>query len=329
MRGADLGTRLSRLREAFTEKALDGVLITSLNDIYYYTGKAINRPDPGFLLVTKKAHILYVSTLDNSLAGPGVRVLDDFKVLKSELRGAGSLGFDERNMMVATYRKLPTSSWKPLSDSLKSLRMVKDMHEISQIREACRRTARILSSLEMQGKSGLQLSAEIHNTIRLGGDTPAFDPIVASGKNSAFIHTSPTRDRIGRGLTIVDMGICYNHYNSDVTRTYLSDPTPEESALMEQCTSIQLELRDMATPGTKFSDIQKRYEALMKPLGHKVMHGFGHGVGLGIHERPGTGDTLEKGMVLTVEPGIYKKGLGGCRIEDTILVSDKPVVLSR
>jgi Xaa-Pro aminopeptidase len=324
----DYGGRLAGLRKAFTQEGLEGVLVSSLNDIYYYTGKALSRGDMGFLLVTRKARTLFVSGLDNELAGPGIRIMESLKSLRRELSGLGRLGYDERNLTVFTFRKLRTGPWKPFSEGIKSQRMLKDSYEIAQIREAARATLKVLGSLKVEGKTEFQVGTEILHKTRLLGKTPAFDPLVAAGRNSAFVHHIPGRIRISRGLVVVDSGACHNHYNADITRMFPIRTTAREDGMLECCMVLQAELIDMARPGTPFSSIQKRYQKGLKSMGYPVMHSFGHGLGLGVHEGPSGRDVLEKGMVITVEPGLYKKGLGGCRVEDMVLVDEKPVLLS-
>jgi len=329
MNKPDYPARLSRMRDAFLGKGLDGVVVNSLRDIYYYTGKAVTKGDFGFLVVTKKASTLYVTTLDNGLEGPGVRIIDDLRTIRKDLKPLGRLGYDEKNMSVMLFRKLRTGTWTPFMEALKSLRMIKDSFEISQIKKACQDTMIVLKSLKLQDRTEFDVATDIFCSIRSMGDTAAFEPVVASGRNTSNVHHIAGRFVITRGPVIVDMGACRNMYNSDVTRTFMINPTPAESGMLDDCRRIQDELFSMATPGTPFSDMQKKFESLMKPLSHRVFHSFGHGVGLSVHERPSGKDVLEKDMVLTVEPGIYKKELGGCRWEDTVLVADKPVRLSR
>ncbi len=328
MKKPDYGRRLAGLRQALAGRGLDGALVSSLNDIYYYTGKALSRGDLGFLLVTRMSRTLFVSGLDNELEGPGVRVMEGLKSLRRELRGAGRLGYDEGNLSVSLFRKIRTGSWKPFSGGIKSQRMVKDRYEIGQMREAARATLKVVGSLRVGGKSEFQVETEIIHKMRLLGKTPAFDPLVAGGRNSAFVHHIPGQARIPRGLVIVDSGACHGHYNADITRMFPIRPNPREERMLEECRGVQEELIDMARPGVSFSSIQEGYQKALKSLGYPVMHSFGHGLGLNVHEGPSGRDVLEKGMVITVEPGLYKKGLGGCRVEDMVLVDERPVVLS-
>jgi Xaa-Pro aminopeptidase len=325
----DCGRRLAALRESFLDKGLDGVLVSSLHDIYYYTGKALSKGDPGFLLVTRKSKTLFVSGLDNEIAGPGVRVMKGLKSLKKEMGGLGRLGYDESNLTVSAFRRLKASGWRPFSCGIKSQRMIKDRYEVEQLRQAARATLKALASLRVGGMTEFQVETEIVHRIRMLGETPAFDPLVASGRNSAFVHHVPGRDVISRGLVIVDAGACHDRYNADITRMFPVKATAREEGMLEDCKAIQEELIGMANPGVAFRDIQRAYQKALKSLGYPLLHSFGHGLGLGVHERPSDGDLLEKGMVLTVEPGLYKKGLGGCRVEDMVLVDDKPVLISR
>jgi Xaa-Pro dipeptidase len=328
MAGDDCKRRVASLRRLIREEGLKGVLITSINDIYYYTGKALIKGDPAFLFIGPDSSKLYVSSLDNELEGPGVGIFNGFKPLREELKGPGTLGFDERNLSVFAYRNLRSGIWKPFSGKLKSLRMVKDKGELGLMKEAAKRTLSILGSLELKGRTEQDVASEIHARTRKAGDSPSFEPQVAAGRNSAFVHHIPGNARVSRGLVIVDMGVRHRGYCSDLTRTFLLNPTRKEREAFEACSAIQRELIGMAKPGTPIDSIQKRFSERVEALGYKAMHSFGHGLGLSVHERPYKGDVLEKGMVITVEPGIYKKGFGGCRIEDMVLVKDRPVLLS-
>lgn len=321
--------RIEILRETLKKEKLDGVLLSSLNDIFYYTGKAISKGDSGFLLLKKKSSILFVSSLDNDLEGPEVRIFKDFKSLKRELRGHGKLGYDETNLSVSLFKRIKTGYWRPFSSQLSYQRVIKDSFEVEQLKKAARTTVKVLNSLRLRGKTEFRVSTEIQHRVRLMGDTMAFDPVVAAGKNSAYIHHIPDKTRINRGLVIVDMGASHVKYKADVTRTFLIKPDSKERKMYEDCKNVQEQLIDLIKPGISFSSIQKKYQRLLEALGYPVLHSFGHGIGLSVHERPSGKDILKKGMVLTVEPGLYKKGLGGCRVEDMVLVDEKPVLLSK
>jgi Xaa-Pro dipeptidase len=327
MKLPDHKKRIEALRQGFLEKGLEGVLVTSLNDIYYYTGKAVNRSDPGFLLVTKRTQKLFVTSLDNELRGKDTRIIESLRSLKKELSGSGNLGYDEKNLSVLMFRKLRTGRWKPFSQGIKAPRMIKDRYEISQLRQACRAAIKVLGSLRVRGKTEFQVATDIICRIREAGRIPGFDPLIAAGRYSGFVHHIPGNYRISRGPVIVDIGASQNQYNSDITRTLDMGLTAKQDRLIELSRSLHDEMIGMMKPGVAFASLQKWYAKSLKSAGFEVLISFGHGVGLSLHERPHSGDTLEKGMVLAVEPGVYQKGVGGCRFEDMVLVSDKPRLL--
>ena len=118
------------------------------------------------------------------------------------------------------------------------------------------------------------------------------------------------------------MGVRYNGYCSDITRTFCLRPDSKKKKISENVSFIQQEIIDSIKEGLSFDYVEKIYENLMKKNSYSVFHSFGHGVGLSPHERPVKKDILRNGMILTVEPGVYIKNLGGYRIEDMIVIKN-------
>jgi Xaa-Pro aminopeptidase len=231
-------------------------------------------------------------------------------------------------MSAALFRKLnKISRLRPAAEVIKRPRMIKDSHEIEQIERAIHITARALGSIKLINRSEEEVANDIDIIFRQNRAGNAFDTIIASGKNAAFIHHRPGSRKIGKkDILIADLGARFNGYCSDVSRTLCASPGSAEREIHENVSSIQAELMDSVRPGIDISEVEKQYEALLKKSGFKPVHGFGHGVGLSVHER--IKGKLEKNMVLTIEPGVYKKGFGGCRIEDMLLVNKKPKILT-
>ena len=127
----------------------------------------------------------------------------------------------------------------------------------------------------------------------------------------------------------MDIGAVFNGYCSDITR--MSVPKDKKyREIYEDLLDLNSFLIDNIEPGKTFEYVNSMYEKFMKEKKFRVMHSFGHGVGLSVHERPFGKDKFEPGMVLTVEPGIYIKNKNGFRIEDMILVGkEKPVILTK
>jgi len=335
VRNPDFPSRIKELRILMEKRRLDACLLSSRNDILYYTGVDIG--DSCLLLISESRPTLFVTSLSNEVRSTGLfsaarmkGVPDVAKRVKRFRR----VGFDEYSTNFAVFSQLKKSktSLIPSSSIIKEPRMVKDGWEMEQIAEAARIVRKAICGLgDISGKSEREVSGLIGSSFRKAGVKESFETIVASGRHSAFIHHRPDSIRIkGKDLVIVDAGALCNSYCSDMTRTFCSSPGPRERAIMESIAQIQAELIDMATGGVKYEDIQKRYESLLRRKHYKVMHSFGHGIGLGVHERPSKGDTLREGMVITVEPGAYIKGFGGCRTEDMLVVrKGKARVLTR
>jgi len=325
----DYSSRLRRLREGMKSAGLDCALLSSSNDIYYYTGYRITEQGSVFLKVGMGSRpVMYVSPLENGASD--IRTADVKPVRKlSDMALPKVVGFDEHATSAAFFTKLKNlSTLKPAAGIFKGPRAVKDSHEIAQMRKALDITKRALDRLESEGKTEAQVAKEADIIFRESGADNAFDTIVASGENSAFVHHRPDDRKIKRkDLVVIDLGARLNGYCSDISRTFCQSPGRREKELFENIKTIQDELIGSIKPGTKFSDVEKLYERLMKKSGYKVMHGFGHGVGLNVHER--IEGKLKEGMVITVEPGAYLKGFGGCRIEDMVLVKKKPEILSK
>ena len=175
------------------------------------------------------------------------------------------------------------------------------------------------------------LAAEFESYIRKHGATKtSFDSIVAAGENAAYPHYI-TGNRILRKNDIVlcDIGALVDGYCSDLTRTFfLGKISPLGRTVYDTVARAQQLAIEAVKPGVKTAQIDRiaRDEIERAGYGRRFIHSTGHGVGVEIHEAPWVGpastETLEPGMIITVEPGIYLQGWGGVRIEDTLLVTE-------
>ncbi|MFV8479088.1 M24 family metallopeptidase [Mycoplasma sp. VS428] len=168
-----------------------------------------------------------------------------------------------------------------------------------------------------------------------GGDKEGFDEIIASASSSAEPHHHTTDKKLEEGCLLkVDFGARYKGYTADITRTWIlggEDKVKDPKAL--EILNIVKEAaaagRASVKPGMKASDVDKVCRDYIKAKGYGdyFVHSTGHGLGIDVHEWPSISPmsqwVLEPGMILTVEPGIYIEGLGGARIEDDVLVTEK------
>lgn len=164
---------------------------------------------------------------------------------------------------------------------------------------------------------------------KAGAEGPSFSPIVAFGHHSAFPHAVPTDRALRKGdIVLIDIGVLYQGYCSDMSRT-VAWGRPD-SRLVESYPAVveaQQEAMKLCRAGALCLDIHEEAARVLRKydLEDYFCHGVGHGVGRNIHEYPllspksGT-TTLETGMTVNVEPGVYFPGIGGIRIEDTVLI---------
>ncbi len=212
-------------------------------------------------------------------------------------------------------------------------RMVKDAAEVARMRAAAavadRALAEVVDRLG-EGVTEVELARTFEAAVlRLGGDGLAFDTIVASGPNAARPHHEPGPRAVAAGdLVIVDCGATVDGYRSDMTRTFAVGHLDDAGAAMvDAVRGAQAAGVAAVRPGLAGADLDAVCRDHLDGLGlaDEYLHGTGHGVGLDIHEGPwatsGSTDVLAEGMVVTVEPGVYRSGIGGVRIEDTVLVT--------
>jgi Xaa-Pro aminopeptidase len=225
-------------------------------------------------------------------------------------------------------------------------RVIKDAAEIETLREAGRRLGRLaleVPALVREGRTELAIAADIEGAMRQAGfSRPAFETIVASGPNSALPHARPTTRQVQAGEpTVLDFGGVYNGYCVDLTRTVQLGAVSERQArLYAAVQEAQLAAIGAVRPGVTASAIDAAARSVLERhgLGEAFGHGTGHGLGLEVHEEPRIArqaprlpdQTIEPGMVFTIEPGAYVAGIGGVRIEDDVLVTgDGCEVLTR
>lgn len=225
----------------------------------------------------------------------------------------------------------------PMKGIPEALRQIKDDGEIACIREASRIASQafinILPRLHV-GMTEIEAKIELEfEMLRLGSEGPAFDTIAAAGLNGSLPHAVPSSHVIAEGeLLTLDFGATYRGYLSDITRTVaFGKISPELKAVYDTVLEAQTAALEAIGPGKKCCDIDRIARNLIDGRYPGAFgHSLGHGVGLYIHEQPRVSfndeTVLQPGHVVTVEPGVYIPGLGGCRIEDTVILTEDGVI---
>ncbi len=218
---------------------------------------------------------------------------------------------------------------------LASLRLIKEPQEVSAIQRAVDVSEAALVATLGQVRAGMS-ETEIRARLQVemlerGADGPGFDLIVLAGGAAADCHGIPSSERIlkpGNAL-LFDFGAKLNGYSADITRTYFCEEVPEpHRRFYEVVLEANRVGRDMVAPGIAIHDLDHAVQSVLRDAGYgaNIRHKVGHGLGLDIHEAPqlmvGNHETLQEGMVITIEPGLYEPGVLGVRIEDDVLVTE-------
>ncbi len=250
-----------------------------------------------------------------------------------------NLGFESTWMQVDTYDRLHKAlgagcKLDPVNGIVEELRAVKSTEEIAKIRASV-----LVNSLAFEktlrrikrGTREMDIAAELDFQMRMAGaEKPAFETIVASGPRTALPHAHPTSKQVLEGeLLLIDMGAMLDGYASDMTRmAFLGKPNKRMQSLYKAVLEAQLAGVAAVKAGVAAGTVDAAAREVLKrhELDQAFVHSTGHGLGLEIHEGPRVAkkqtDKLKAGMVITIEPGAYIEGLGGVRIEDTVLVTE-------
>ncbi|MDY6083844.1 MAG: aminopeptidase P family protein [Dialister sp.] len=214
-----------------------------------------------------------------------------------------------------------------------TLRQIKTEEELSYIAEACRISDEGFKKTVpfiRPGRTEKELRGILECAMmEAGADGKSFDTIVASGLHSAYPHATPTDKPIAEGeLITFDFGATYKGYHSDITRTVAVGTISDRLRFMyDSIYDCVAYIESMLKPGLKACDVDQESRSFLKKreLASYFTHALGHAVGLEIHETPVLAPrdktVLQKNMVETVEPGVYIPGVGGVRIEDTVVLT--------
>lgn len=339
--------RTNALRQiAFEKKGLDGFLVFNGANQFYLAGVS----GTACLLIPKKGEgTIYVYSVNYEQAkaeGKGfnvelikrgedmvAKIATQVKTLKIKKLAADTLSIESYRGLAKALRG--QTKLKTQGNLIWELRKVKDEKELELMRKAGKLTSLGMKVAQETIKSGIkeiEVAAEIEYAMRKKCSWgTSFETSVASGNHSAFPHGGCTEREIRNGdLVVVDMGATYQHYCSDMTRTFVAGkPSEKQKKLYEVVKLAQDKAQQAIKPKAKAEDVDAQARKTIEDAGYGkyFVHGLGHGVGLEIHEpptlSPQSKDKLAVGNVVTNEPGIYIIGLGGIRIEDSVLVQKR------
>ena len=335
--------RADRVRRRFDEPAL---LVTNLTNVRWLTGFTGSN---GWVAVLPDRLVLgtdgrYRERAAAELAAAGVDAeiligftrVEQHDNLVGTLRGLAGVGAEASALTHAAWTSLAAEvDIVPSDGHVEAERRVKDAGEIARIAHAAHLADAALAAVAPtlgDEPTEVDVRDELEYTMRrLGADGPSYDTIVASGpENAARPHHAPGTRRIVEGDTVViDVGALVDGYHSDMTRSYVvGDPTAEQQEIYDLVLEAQLAGLGAVSEGVAARDVDAVCRDIFEDAGHLdwYLHGTGHGVGLLIHEDPFHSPTstqeLLEGDVVTVEPGLYRSGFGGFRVEDLVVVTE-------
>jgi Xaa-Pro dipeptidase len=359
-----LRVRRARVASWLRDRDIDAAVLADFEglrnaSLRYLTG----HPSDGLLLLSCTAEALLVAwdlplarrraqveellpygQFDRSLYGTLKELMSERGIRRAELSGAFPFPLVQE-LSQALPRTELLCRREGIDEELARMRSVKDAGELQELRQACSLTNAFIDEIEAllvergeQSETGLALHLEAQALAR-GAEGMSFQTLAAGPERSYAIHAFPpyTAGRFGTpGLSILDFGVCWAGYRSDVTLTVLHGPLDRRQGEMSEAVAEAYELAlSLVKPGADPERIGVRVDRFLADRGYPMPHGLGHGIGLEAHEAPmlrpprssspapGRVSALQPGMVVTIEPGAYHPEAGGVRLENDLLVTEQ------
>jgi Xaa-Pro aminopeptidase len=351
--GGNPARRMRHLRATMAKRRVPSLLVTHPPDVRYLCG--FTGSNAALAITAKQALLVtdgrYTAQSKAEVKAAEVRIAKGPALAEACRWLAGTrvrqAYYDADTTTMAALRNMrdgiagmvrggATRFFQPLDVALVSAqRMVKDAREIEHMAAAAALGVRLFEHLLGFLRPGLTenaVAAELEYRARLAGaEAMSFPTIVASGPRSALPHgTASTAKLPRRGFVTLDFGVILNGYCSDMTRTvHMGRATAQERTAYDAVLRAQENAVSRVAAGVLAGDVDEAARSVLRDaeLAEYFTHSTGHGVGLEIHEQPRIGagqqTLLTKGMVITIEPGIYIPGAFGLRIEDTVVVEQR------
>jgi len=336
--------RKEKIKEQLKEKSL--ILILNPINCFYLTN--FTSSSAMIILTNKKDY--YVT--DNRYYEAAKNNIKEFEVisfkkeklffLKKIIKNINTIFIEEDFINYKNYKNILTiknCEIRDISDKLKEIRAIKDELEIENIKKACNISKKVINEIIKKKIYEKKSEVELKNFINIIGlkkysSSLAFEPIVAYDANSSIPHyysTYLSNKKLPEYNILIDFGLCYNNYKSDLTRTLLLNKIKNKIAKkLEDSYKIIEEtiarVKEKLRAGISVKSIDNLVRNFFKEnkVDENFLHSTGHGVGLEIHELPYISAkqnyVLKENNVITIEPGLYFEGIGGIRIENTILI---------
>jgi Xaa-Pro aminopeptidase len=341
----EIDQRRRAVSAALPTHKIDALLVTSPANIRYLTGFAGSN---ALVLVTPTGTQFFTDPRYATDASNNItcrvhiakRTLTEVAAGIIKRNRLKKIGFEPGWLSVDQHLKLtkhlpPSTQLLAIAGIVEELRAIKSPTEIDLIRRSVRANSEAYYRTLKRVRLGMRerdVAAELDYQMRVqGAEKPAFDTIVAAGERTALPHAHPTDRRLEENdLLLIDMGAFVDGYASDMTRvSFLGFPPKRIRNLYRAVAESQQAAMGEVRAGVTAAKVDGAARSVLKrhQLDRAFVHSTGHGLGLEIHEGPRIArkeqTRLQAGMVITIEPGAYIEGLGGVRIEDTVLVTER------
>ncbi|WP_053017665.1 M24 family metallopeptidase [Staphylococcus haemolyticus] len=339
-------SKIEKITKQLQHEQADAAWITTPLNVFYFTGYRSEPHERLFaLLITANGdQTLYcpkmeVEEVKNSpFEGKIIGYLDTENPFEIDPLSFNKLLIESEHLTVKRQRELTQNfgvqHYGDIDQTIKELRNIKNESEIENIREAAKLADKCIEIGTEFLKVGLterEVVNHIENEIKkFGVSEMSFDTMVLFGDHAASPHGTPGERKLVKDeYVLFDLGVIYNHYCSDMTRTVkFGTPSEEAQTIYNIVLEAETNAIEAIRAGVPLQDIDKIARDIISDAGYGdyFPHRLGHGLGLEEHEYQDVSSTnsnlLEAGMVITIEPGIYVPNVAGVRIEDDILVTE-------
>jgi Xaa-Pro aminopeptidase len=336
--------RIAALVDALTAAHIDGLLLTGLSNIRYLTGfsgsSAVLVVTPrDVVFITDFRYQTQVAEELGDIARISIEASSLWTGLWQQLASLASvrvIGFETSHIQHRDFQRLVEAGarwqWRPTVDLVETLRERKDAAEVALIAEAAGMATRALERTLPEvapGMTELQVAGVLERALREeGSEGFPFPTIIASGPRSALPHAQSSTRSIQNGdFLLMDFGAQVAGYCSDLTRTVVVGKASDEHRAVYDVVRVA---NERASAGVRAGMTGRDADAIARQYiehagyGELFGHSLGHGIGLEVHESPRLARTAENALpenaVVTIEPGIYRPGWGGIRIEDDVVL---------
>lgn len=339
-------SKIEKITKQLQHEQADAAWITTPLNVFYFTGYRSEPHERLFaLLITANGdQTLYcpkmeVEEVKNSpFEGKIIGYLDTENPFEIDPLSFNKLLIESEHLTVKRQRELTQNfgvqHYGDIDQTIKELRNIKNESEIENIREAAKladKCIEIGTEFLKVGVTEREVVNHIENEIKkFGVSEMSFDTMVLFGDHAASPHGTPGERKLVKDeYVLFDLGVIYNHYCSDMTRTVkFGTPSEEAQTIYNIVLEAETNAIEAIRAGVPLQDIDKIARDIISDAGYGdyFPHRLGHGLGLEEHEYQDVSSTnsnlLEAGMVITIEPGIYVPNVAGVRIEDDILVTE-------